>query len=168
VGCRYAFFNPIHFLECASLTEHSSDASVDIIISEWLQSNDGSSCRCVVDDDESLRTALKCLLGAAGYEVRTYASVVDFLLNKSGNPHGCVVFDVRMPGPSAFDLQDVLVKLDEPLPIIFVTGYGDIPTRIRSANTDAVDFLTKPIQKKALLRAVSAALAAQVKRRLAR
>ena len=109
----------------------------------------------VVDDDESLRTALKCLLRTAGYEVRTYASVGDFLLNKSGNPHGCVVLDVRMPGPSAFDLQDVLVKLDEPLPIIFVTGYGGIPTSVRLANTDAVDFLTKPIQKEALLRAVS-------------
>ena len=122
----------------------------------------------VVDDDESLRTALKCLLRTAGYEVRTYASVGDFLLNKSGNPHGCVVLDVRMPGPSAFDLQDVLVKLDEPLQIIFLPAYGDIPTSVRSANTDAVDFRTKPIQKEALLRAVSTALAAQAKRRLAR
>jgi FixJ family two-component response regulator len=52
--------------------------------------------------------------------------VGDFLLNKSGNPHGCVILDVRMPEPGAFDLQDVLVKLDEPLPIIFVTGRGDI------------------------------------------
>jgi len=122
----------------------------------------------VVDDDESLRTALKCLLGTAGYEVRTYESVGDFLLNKSENPHGCVILDVRILGPSAFDLQDVLVKLDEPLPIIFVTGSGDISTSVRSADTDAVDFLTKPIQKEALIRAVSAALAAQAKRRLAR
>jgi FixJ family two-component response regulator len=79
-----------------------------------------------------------------------------------------VVLDVRIPGPSAFDLQDVLVKLDEPLPIIFLLAFGDIPTSVRSANTDAVDFLAKPIQKETLLRAVSTALAAQAKRRLAR
>jgi FixJ family two-component response regulator len=90
--------------------------------------------------------------------------VGDFLLNKSGNPHGCVILEVRMPGPSAFDLQDVLVKLDEPLPIIYVTGRGEISMSGHSVNTCAVDFLTKPIQKEALLRAVRAALAAQDKR----
>ena len=63
---------------------------------------------------------LSRLLRTAGYEVRTYASAVDFLLNKSRNPQGCVVFEVRMLAPSGFDLQDTLVKLDEPLPIIFV------------------------------------------------
>ena len=73
-----------------------------------------------------------------------------------------------MPGPSAFDLQDVLVKLDEPLPIIFVTGRGDISMSSHSVNTCAVDFLTKSIQREGLLRAVRAALAAQAKRRLAR
>jgi len=122
----------------------------------------------VVEDDPDVSQLIEHNLRTAGYEVRTYASVGDFLLNKSGNPHGCVVLDVRMPGPSAFDLQDVLVKLDEPLQIIFLPAYGDIPTSVRSANTDAVDFRTKPIQKEALLRAVSTALAAQAKRRLAR
>jgi FixJ family two-component response regulator len=101
-------------------------------------------------------------MARAGYDPReSVAFWGDFLLNKSENPHGCVILDVRMLGPSAFDLQDVLVKLDEPLPIIFVTGSGDISTSVRSGDTDAVDFLTKPIQKEALIRAVSAALAAQ-------
>jgi FixJ family two-component response regulator len=118
----------------------------------------------VVDDDESLRTALMRLLRASGYEVRTYASAGDFLLNKPENALGCVVLDVRMPGPSGFELQEATAKLDESLPIIFLTGHGDIPMSVRAIKAGAVDFLTKPVRKETLLQAVRTALAGSAER----
>src|SRR5260221_3477670 len=119
----------------------------------------------VVDDDESLRTALMRLLRASGYEVRTYASAGHFLLNKPEDAPGCVVLDVRMPGPSGFELQEAIAKLDESLPIIFLTGHGDIPMSIRAIKAGAVDFLTKPVRKETLLQAVRTALARSAERR---
>jgi FixJ family two-component response regulator len=119
----------------------------------------------VVDDDESLRTALMRLLRASGYEVRTYASAGHFLLNKPENAPGCVVLDVRMPGPSGFELQEAIAKLDESLPIIFLTGHGDIPMSVRAIKAGAVDFLTKPVRKETLLQAVRTALAGSAERR---
>ena len=119
----------------------------------------------VVDDDESLRTALMRLLRASGYEVRTYASAGHFLLNKPENAPGCVVLDVRMPGPSSFELQEAIAKLDESLPIIFLTGHGDIPMSVRAIKAGAVDFLTKPVRKETLLQAVRTALAGSAERR---
>jgi FixJ family two-component response regulator len=118
----------------------------------------------IVDDDESLRTALMRLLRAAGYAVRTYASAGDFLLNKPANAPGCVVLDVRMPGPSGFELQEAIAKLDESLPIIFLTGHGDIPMSVRAIKAGAVDFLTKPVRKETLLQAVRTALAGSAER----
>jgi FixJ family two-component response regulator len=118
----------------------------------------------VVDDDESLRTALMRLLRAAGYAVRTYPSAGDFLLNKPENAPGCVVLDVRMPGPSGFELQEAIAKLDESLPIIFITGHGDIPMSVRAIKAGAVDFLTKPVRKETLLQAVRTALAGSAER----
>ena len=118
----------------------------------------------VVDDDKSLRTALMRLLRAAGYAVRTYPSAGDFLLNKPENAPGCVVLDVRMPGPSGFELQEAIAKLDESLPIIFLTGHGDIPMSVRAIKAGAVDFLTKPVRKETLLQAVRTALAGSAER----
>jgi len=118
----------------------------------------------IVDDDESLRTSLMRLLRAAGYVVRTYASAGDFLLNKPENAPGCVVLDVRMPGPSGFELQEAIAKLDESLPIIFLTGHGDIPMSVRAIKAGAVDFLTKPVRKETLLQAVRTALAGSAER----
>jgi FixJ family two-component response regulator len=118
----------------------------------------------VVDDDESLRTALMRLLRAAGYAIRTYASAGDFLLNKPENAPGCVILDVRMPGPSGFELQEAIAKLDESLPIIFLSGHGDIPMSVRAIKAGAVDFLTKPVRKETLLQAVRTALAGSAER----
>ena len=122
----------------------------------------------VVDDDESLRTALMRLLRAAGYEVRTYASAGDFLLNKPENAPGCMILDVRMPGPSGFELQEAIAKLDESLPIIFLSGHGDIPMSVRALKAGAVDFLTKPVRRETLLQAVRTALASSAERRATR
>lgn len=112
----------------------------------------------VVDDDESLRTAMSRLLTAAGYAVRTYASAGEFALARNGEISGCVLLDVRMPGPSGLDLQDSLARNADPLPIIFLTGHGDIPMSVRAMKAGAVDFLTKPVESAALLAAVELAL----------
>ncbi|HKB39693.1 MAG TPA: response regulator transcription factor [Gemmataceae bacterium] len=122
----------------------------------------------VVDDDDSFRTAVTRLLRAAGYEVRSHASAGDFLLALPVNTPGCVVLDVRMPGPSGLDLQEAFAKLNESLPIIFLTGHGDIPMTVRAMKAGAVDFLTKPVERQALLNAVRNALARDWESRRAR
>ena len=114
----------------------------------------------VVDDDDSLRKAVTRLLQAAGYDVRAYASAGDFALaDRESYRRGCVLLDVRMPGPSGLDLQEALAREDEPLPVIFLSAYGDVPTSVRAMKAGAVDFLTKPIKRDVLLNAVRAALA---------
>jgi FixJ family two-component response regulator len=112
----------------------------------------------VVDDDDSVRTAVTRLLRAAGYEVRSWSSAGEFLLAQTGNTAGCVILDVCMPGPSGLDLQEAFGKRNDVLPVIFLTGYGDIPMSVRAMKAGAVDFLTKPVQRQALLSAVRNAL----------
>jgi FixJ family two-component response regulator len=113
----------------------------------------------VVDDDESLRTAMSRLLSTAGYEVRTYSSAGEFALLRHPDTAGCILLDVRMPGPSGLDLQESLSRSTAPLPIVFLTGHGDIPMSVRAMKCGAVDFLTKPVQRTHLLAAVESALA---------
>jgi len=91
--------------------------------------------------------------------VRGYASAGEFLLGRAGAKPGCVLLDVQMPGLDGLELQAALAKEDAPLPVVFVTGHGDIPMSVRAMKTGAVDFLTKPVKKEALLKAVEAALA---------
>jgi RNA polymerase sigma factor (sigma-70 family) len=112
----------------------------------------------VVDDDDSLRTALTRMLRAAGYEVRSYASAGEFLLARPGNTPGCVLLDIQMPGPSGLELQEAFGKRNDALPIIFLTGHGDIPMSVRAMKAGAVDFLTKPVQRQVLVDAVQNAL----------
>jgi FixJ family two-component response regulator len=121
-----------------------------------------------VDDDDSLRTAVLRLLRAAGYEVRGYPSAGEFLLAKTEDVGGCVVLDVCMPGPSGLDLQAALGERDDALPVIFLTGNGDIPMSVRAMKAGAVDFLTKPVEREALLTAVQNALARDTESRAAR
>ena len=112
----------------------------------------------VVDDDASFRTAVTRLLRAAKYEARGYASASEFLAASPGATPGCVVLDVRMPGVSGLDMQQSLARMTEPLPIIFLTGHGDIPASVHAMKAGAVDFLTKPVRREILLRAVQNAL----------
>jgi len=112
----------------------------------------------VVDDDDSMRTAVMRLLRAAGYEVRGYPSTGEFLLARPGTMPGCVVLDVRMPGPSGLDLQVAFGEQGIDIPIIFLTGQGDIPMSVRAMKAGAVDFLTKPVTREVLLNAVQNAL----------
>lgn len=122
----------------------------------------------VIDDDESVRKAVTRLLRAAGHEVCSYASAGEFMLGWQADSPGCIVLDVRMPGPSGLDLQEAFGKLDNPLPIIFLTGHGDIPMSVRAVKAGAVDFLTKPVQREALLAAIENALAQDAQNRSAR
>jgi FixJ family two-component response regulator len=121
----------------------------------------------VVDDDTSLRTALSRLLRAAGYEVHAYASAGEFLLAERGEGAACLVLDVRMPGPSGLELQQALGKQTPPLPIVFLTGHGDIPMSVRAIQAGAVDFLTKPVKRATLLHAVEKAIARGIDQRQA-
>ncbi len=113
----------------------------------------------VVDDDPSFRTAVARLLRAGGHVVVTYASAAEFLKRPASDAPGCVVLDLRMPGAGGMELQAALDAADNPLPVIFLTGHGDIPTSVRAMRRGAVDFLTKPVNKEALFDAVARALA---------
>jgi FixJ family two-component response regulator len=119
----------------------------------------------VVDDDAAFRTAVSRLLRAAKYEVRGYASAVEFRDSDSCAEPGCILLDLQMPGVSGFDLQQLLARMEEQLPIIFLTGQGDIPASVRAMKAGAVDFLTKPVRREALLSAVQNALAIDAKGR---
>jgi FixJ family two-component response regulator len=112
----------------------------------------------VIDDDDSVRKAVTRLLKAAGYETQGYANAGEFLLAAPTAAAGCLVLDVRMPGPSGLELQAALKRQGNSLPIIFVSGHGDIPMSVQAIKAGAVDFLTKPVQRQALLAAVSNAL----------
>jgi len=113
----------------------------------------------VVDDDDSLRSALLLLLSAGGFEARGYGSAGDFLLNPLPDRPGCVLLDLRMPGPSGLDLQEALRDKGIRLPVIFLTGHADVPTSVRAMKTGAVDFLAKPVGRETLFEALQRALA---------
>ena len=111
----------------------------------------------LVDDDASLRAALTRLLVASGYQVCSYASAEEFLA--AGGPlAGCVLLDIDMSGLSGLQLQERLVAANNVLPIIFLTGQGDIATSVRTIKAGAEDFLTKPVDQAALLPAIERAL----------
>jgi FixJ family two-component response regulator len=112
----------------------------------------------IVDDDPSIRLALENLVSSIGQQVETYAAAQDFLRDCPSNPAGCLVLDVQMPGLSGLDLQSELSHAGIHLPIIFITGHGDIPTSVRAMKAGAVEFLTKPVSDSELLAAIDQAL----------
>ncbi len=122
----------------------------------------------VVDDDRSFLTAVSRLLRAAGYDVRTFVSATEFLEFAHTEAPGCVLVDLHMPGPSGLDLQVALAKAERPLPVIFLTGQGDIPTSVHAMREGAEDFLTKPVKKEILFHAIERALARDARERSAR
>jgi FixJ family two-component response regulator len=112
----------------------------------------------VVDDDAAYRTATARLLSASGYQVALYGSASELLERLPGGEPGCLLLDVKMSGLSGPQLQDRLRELGCRLPIIFLTGYGDVPTSVRAIKAGAEDFLGKPAPKKELLAAIERAL----------
>jgi len=112
----------------------------------------------VVDDDASMREALQRLLCSVGLQVTTFASAREFLQHRGADVPGCLVLDVRLPGLSGLDLQHELAAAQIDLPIIFMTGYGDIPMTVQAMKAGAVEFLTKPFRDQDLLDAIQHAL----------
>jgi FixJ family two-component response regulator len=109
----------------------------------------------VVDDDSRVREALSALLRANGRNVRTFNSGSEFLDTPRPNVVACLILDMRMPGMSGLEVQK-LVSIDSQIPIIFVTGRGDVPSTVLAMKGGAVDFLTKPLDEEGLMRAVAA------------
>ena len=113
----------------------------------------------VVDDDPSVRRALDRLLRSVGYRVQLFESVRQFLLTGDFQAIACLVLDVRMPGPNGLELQRLLTEAGRHIPIIFITGDGDVATAVRAMKAGAVDFLSKPLDEQELFNAISQALA---------
>ena len=111
----------------------------------------------VIDDDSSMRESLRNLIGSAGLAVQTFASAQEFLTSQRPDGPACLVLDVQLPGLSGLDLQQELAKVDVQIPIIFITGHGDIPTAFRAMKAGAIEFLTKPFRDEDLLNAVEQA-----------
>lgn len=120
----------------------------------------------VVDDDDSLRAALESLFRSVGLMVRGYVSVADFLAAPREEAPGCLVLDVRLPGISGLDFQDRLDEYGVDLPVVLMTGHGDIPMSVRAMKAGAVDFLAKPFRDQDMLDAVAAAVDRDRARRL--
>ena len=112
----------------------------------------------LVDDDESFLTSVARLFRASGVLVKPFSSAADFLAQRPPEAAGCVVADLQMPGMSGIELQEALAKSKNPLPIVFLTGQGDIPTSVKAMRHGAEDFLTKRAPKEDLLAAVKRAL----------
>ena len=112
----------------------------------------------VVDDDASVREALSDLFQSVGLRVEVFASTQEFLKNRRPEGPGCLVLDVRLPGKSGLDFQQELNAANISLPIVFLTGHGDIPMSVRAMKAGAVEFLTKPFREQDLLDAVQTAL----------
>ena len=113
----------------------------------------------LVDDDASVRRALARLLKSAGHQVQTFASAREFLGTNAGTEEAaCLVLDVRMPGLTGIDLQRELQTMNRNVPIVFITGHGDIPMSVKAMKAGAVDFLPKPVNDTDLLRAIERAI----------
>ncbi|MFL6967567.1 response regulator transcription factor [Pseudomonas alvandae] len=124
-----------------------------------------SSVVFVIDDDASIRNALSNLLRSVGMPVETFASTAEFLQRPQSDGASCLVLDVRLQGSSGLDFQRQLAASNIRIPIIFITGHGDIEMSVKAMKAGAMDFLAKPFREQDLLDAVSAALQADVKRR---
>jgi RNA polymerase sigma factor (sigma-70 family) len=113
----------------------------------------------VVDDEESIRTSLTRLLTAAGIPSKTFRSADEYIANCPALATGCVLLDLSMPGCTGLELQEKLSQAGRSLPIIFLTGNGDVPSSVRAMKSGAVDFLTKPVAKSQLFAAIQTAFA---------
>jgi FixJ family two-component response regulator len=122
------------------------------------QATDQQPVVLVIDDDASLRDALSGLFRSVGLQVRAFASAPEFLQSKLPDAPSCLVLDVRLPGLSGLDFQSELAKSNVHVPIIFMTGHGDIPMTVRAMKAGAVEFLTKPFREQDMLDAVQIGL----------
>jgi FixJ family two-component response regulator len=121
----------------------------------------------VVEDDESSGQATARVMRAAGLAVRIYQSASRFMEQSPTGP-GCIILDLNLPGPSGLELQERLTQIEDALPIVFLTGHGNVPKTAHAMKAGAVDFLTKPVEAPVLLEAVSRALAQDAANRVVR
>jgi len=112
----------------------------------------------VVDDDESVRESLESLIRSAGLRVSAFPSAQEFLATPRDDVTSCLVLDLRLPGQSGLELQQRMTELNIQIPIVFITGHGDIPTSVRAIKAGAVEFLTKPFRDRDLLDAIHQAI----------
>ena len=129
------------------------------------QAGQATACIYVIDDDRSVRDALSSLFRSVGYKVQLFESTGDFMQAKRVDANSCLVLDIRLPGVSGLDLQSHLNREQILIPIIFMTGHGDIPMSVRAMKAGAIDFLAKPFRDQDMLDAVAAALESDRKRR---
>ncbi len=120
----------------------------------------------VVDDDEAVRDSLTLLLKAVGLASQTFSSAAEFLNHYDPEQHGCLVADIRMPGMSGLDLQDELNRDGAQIPLIFITGHGDVPMAVDAMKSGALDFIEKPFRDQDLLDRMQQALAWDKERRI--
>jgi len=120
--------------------------------------NENAPLVCVIDDEPSIRKGLSNLFRSVGLKVRTFASAQEFLTYQPRESLSCLVLDVQLPGISGLDLQQELANGAAQIPIIFLTGYGDIPMTVRAIKAGAIEFLTKPFRDEDLLNAVDQAI----------
>jgi len=112
----------------------------------------------IIDDDASVREALEDLIRSVGLGVESFVSAHEFLQRKRPDAPGCIVLDVRLPGPSGLEFQRTLTKLSVRLPVIFISGHGDISMSVQAIKAGAIDFLTKPLHEQKLLDAIQAGI----------
>src|SRR5258706_10375198 len=112
----------------------------------------------VVDDDAAMRESLDSLIRSVGLRVEGFSSAREFLRKKAPESPACLVLDVRLPGLSGLELQRELLSAERAIPIVFITGHGDIPMSVRAMKAGAVEFLTKPFREQQLLRAIEQAI----------
>jgi FixJ family two-component response regulator len=139
------------------MAEHMSEPQLHLQPSRGAMSEETPSI-VVIDDDASIRKSLDNLFRSVGFQAELFASPQEFLQSSRPDRPGCIVLDVRFPGRSGLDMQQELATANIQLPIIFITGYGDIPMSVRAMKAGAVEFLTKPFRDQDLLDAVGAAL----------
>ena len=112
----------------------------------------------VVDDDPSVRESLESLIRSAGLRVEAFASAKEFLARPQGDAPSCLVLDLQLPGLSGLDLQKQLAEIDLEIPIVFITGHGNVPASVQAMKAGALEFLTKPFAEEDLLRAIEQAI----------
>jgi FixJ family two-component response regulator len=122
----------------------------------------------IVDDDESMRKALQRLLAEGGYQTCAYGSTGEFLLQPLPDQSGCLLLDIRLPGPSGLELQSALQRRNAELPVIFLTGHADVASSVKAMKAGAVDFLEKPVEPEVLFAAIHRALEQHESRRATR
>ncbi len=112
----------------------------------------------IIDDDSSVREAVTDLLRSIGLGAKSFGSTQEFLQSTRPDVPGCIVLDVRLPGPSGLEFQRMLINSNIQLPIIFISAHGDIPMSVRAMKSGAIEFLTKPLHEQQLLDAVQAGI----------